>query len=37
LGLYILKRAVERLNGEVDFVSDTTRGTTFMVLLPFER
>jgi signal transduction histidine kinase len=35
LGLYILKRAVERLNGTVDFVSDTFHGTTFTVLLPF--
>jgi signal transduction histidine kinase len=35
LGLYILKRAVERLNGKVDFVSDTKRGTTFTILLPF--
>jgi signal transduction histidine kinase len=37
LGLYILKRAVERLNGKVDFVSDTLHGTTFTVLLPFEK
>jgi signal transduction histidine kinase len=37
LGLYILKRAVERLNGKVDFISDITYGTTFTVLLPFEK
>jgi signal transduction histidine kinase len=37
LGLYILKRAVERLDGNVDFVSDTFHGTTFTVLLPFTR
>jgi signal transduction histidine kinase len=35
LGLYILKRAVERLNGTVNFVSDTIQGTIFTVLLPF--
>jgi signal transduction histidine kinase len=37
LGLYILKRAVERLNGKVDFVSDTKHGTSFTILLPFEK
>lgn len=34
LGLYILKRAVERLNGEVRFESDVNSGTKFTVLLP---
>jgi len=35
LGLYILKRAVERLNGEVRFESDVNSGTKFTVLLPY--
>lgn len=35
LGLYILKRAVERLNGEVRFESDVRYGTKFTVLLPY--
>jgi signal transduction histidine kinase len=34
LGLYILKRAVERLNGEVQFSSKELVGSTFTVLLP---
>jgi signal transduction histidine kinase len=34
LGLYILKRAVERLNGEVQFFSKEMVGSTFTVLLP---
>jgi signal transduction histidine kinase len=34
LGLYILKRAVERLHGEVRFTSKVNEGTTFTVLLP---
>lgn len=35
LGLYILKRAVERLRGEVTFQSELNRGSSFVVLLPF--
>jgi signal transduction histidine kinase len=34
LGLYILKRAVERLKGEVKFNSELYKGSTFTVLLP---
>lgn len=34
LGLYILKRAVERLKGEVSFVSEVEVGSTFTILLP---
>lgn len=34
LGLYILKRAVERLQGEVSFKSQLAAGSTFTVLLP---
>jgi signal transduction histidine kinase len=34
LGLYILKRAVERLDGQVNFVSTINVGSTFTVLLP---
>lgn len=34
LGLYILKRAVERLDGQVHFVSSVNTGSTFTVLLP---
>jgi signal transduction histidine kinase len=34
LGLYILKRAVERLHGEVRFTSEANKGTIFSVLLP---
>jgi signal transduction histidine kinase len=36
LGLYILKRAVERLGGEVTLQSEINKGSSFMVLLPFE-
>ncbi|HEY9046516.1 MAG TPA: tetratricopeptide repeat-containing sensor histidine kinase [Ohtaekwangia sp.] len=35
LGLYILKRAVERLHGEVSFKSEVFQGTSFTVKLPF--
>ena len=35
LGLYILKRAVERLHGEVSFTSEPNIGSSFVVLLPF--
>jgi signal transduction histidine kinase len=34
LGLYILKRAVERLQGKVTFVSESNVGSTFTVNLP---
>jgi signal transduction histidine kinase len=34
LGLYILKRAVERLNGTVQLTSTVGQGSTFTVLLP---
>jgi signal transduction histidine kinase len=34
LGLYILKRAVERLQGRVTFVSEANVGSTFTVHLP---
>lgn len=35
LGLYILKRAVERLKGEVSISSTLNQGTSFVVLLPY--
>jgi signal transduction histidine kinase len=34
LGLYILKRAVERLHGQVSFASEALIGSTFTVVLP---
>jgi signal transduction histidine kinase len=34
LGLYILKRAVERLHGEVKFKSELNAGSRFTILLP---
>jgi signal transduction histidine kinase len=34
LGLYILKRAVERLHGEVRFTSEVLKGTKFTILIP---
>jgi signal transduction histidine kinase len=34
LGLHILKRAIERLNGEVDVESELGKGTTFKITLP---
>ena len=37
LGLYILKRAVERLHGEVTFESHLNIGSTFTVILPLSR
>ena len=37
LGLYILKRAVERLQGEVSFKSEVYQGTAFTVKLPFQK
>lgn len=36
LGLYILHRAVERLQGTVSFTSELHVGTTFTILLPLE-
>ncbi|HTJ49553.1 MAG TPA: tetratricopeptide repeat-containing sensor histidine kinase, partial [Cyclobacteriaceae bacterium] len=37
LGLYILKRAVERLNGDVTFESDVKTGSVFRILLPLNQ
>ena len=37
LGLYIVKKAVEKLGGSVSFVSKLGEGSTFIVLLPFEQ
>ena len=34
LGLHILKRAIEKLNGEVDVESELGKGTTFQITLP---
>jgi signal transduction histidine kinase len=34
LGLYILKRAVERLNGTIELKSKLNEGSTFVVTLP---
>ncbi len=34
LGLYILKRAVERTQGEIDFVSVPNQGSSFVVRIP---
>lgn len=36
LGLYIVKRYLENLNGEIDFVSQLNQGTTFTVKIPKE-
>ncbi|MBS1680293.1 MAG: tetratricopeptide repeat protein [Bacteroidetes bacterium] len=35
LGLYILKRAVERLNGRIELKSKLNEGSTFTVILPY--
>jgi two-component system, CitB family, sensor histidine kinase MalK len=35
VGLYILKRSLERLQGNISFVSETGKGTTFYVSLPY--
>ncbi|NOS93570.1 MAG: tetratricopeptide repeat-containing sensor histidine kinase [Cyclobacteriaceae bacterium] len=35
LGLYILKRAVERMQGDIDFVSVPNQGSAFEVRIPF--
>lgn len=37
LGLYILKRAVERLQGKINFESTEGKGTTFTIVLPIKR
>lgn len=37
LGLYIVKKAVEKLKGSISFVSQLGRGSTFVILLPFEQ
>jgi PAS domain S-box-containing protein len=34
LGLYMVKKAVEKLKGEVQLIRDTTRGATFEISLP---
>lgn len=34
LGLYIVKKAVEKLNGEIMFISEVDKGTTFSIRLP---
>jgi signal transduction histidine kinase len=34
LGLYIVKESVEKLNGEIDMVSDVGKGTKFLISLP---
>lgn len=34
LGLYIVKKAVEKLNGEIMFTSEVDKGTTFSIRLP---
>jgi len=36
LGLYILKRAVERLLGEISFKSEFSKGTRFTITLPIQ-
>jgi signal transduction histidine kinase len=36
LGLFILKRAVERLNGKIDVDSELNRGSKFTITLPLE-
>lgn len=35
LGLYILKRAVERTQGDIDFVSVPNQGSSFVVRIPY--
>lgn len=37
LGLYILKRAVEKLNGEITFKSEVNVGSTFTITLPVSK
>ncbi|MFZ6012294.1 MAG: ATP-binding protein [Bacteroidota bacterium] len=34
LGLYIAKKAVEKLKGEIDVMSESNHGTTFVIRLP---
>jgi signal transduction histidine kinase len=34
LGLYIVQKAVQTLEGDIDFVSDASMGTKFTVRLP---
>jgi signal transduction histidine kinase len=34
LGLYIVKESVDKLNGEIDMVSDLGKGTKFLISLP---
>ena len=37
LGLYVVKKSVEKLGGTISFVSQVGVGSTFIVLLPFEQ
>jgi signal transduction histidine kinase len=37
LGLYILKRAIERLSGQITFESELGKGTRFIITLPLKR
>jgi signal transduction histidine kinase len=37
LGLYIVKKAIEKLGGSISFESQLGMGTTFIILLPFEQ
>lgn len=34
LGLYILKEAVEKLNGQIEIISELDRGSTFIISIP---
>jgi len=34
LGLYIVKESIDKLNGEIDMVSELGKGTRFFISLP---
>jgi signal transduction histidine kinase len=34
IGLYIVKEAIEKINGEIQLESDETKGTTFKITIP---
>ena len=34
LGLYIVKESIDKLNGDIDMVSDVGKGTKFLISLP---
>jgi signal transduction histidine kinase len=34
LGLYIVKKTVEKLKGEIQVMSEPGKGTTFTILIP---